>query len=632
MADGPGTDVSDLLARAAAEDPDRLAIVESGGRRGTGGGLEDEVGRLATGLGAAGIVAGHRVMVALGNRIEFVTTYLAVLRAHAVAVPVNPTSQAGEVARMIADSGSRLVVTDGDTVAAVRDAVRALQESRDHEYPEGSVEGDLLARLVVPRVVLVSGEPEPGERSYAELRADIARAVPPLLDPEKLAALLYTSGTSGRPRAAMLTHRALLANIEQVAAVNPPMIHGDDVVLGVLPLFHVYGLNAVLGVVMRHRAKLVLSGRFEAQGTLDLIEDEACSVVPVAPPVFGYWQGVDGLEERLGPVRLMLSGGAPLAPGRGHGVSAAVAGAGPGVHRAHRHPDPPGLRPDRGRAGRDQHAVQPGAAAGVRGRGAAGHRDPAGGRDGPPARGRGRRGDPDQGPQPVQRLLARRRQRPRHGGLVVDRRRRLPGRERRPVSRGPAQGAGDRVRFQRLPGRGRGRDPRGPRCLRGRGDRRGRPADGRGGRGVRRRLGRVAGGRRTRLVRGAAGPVQAAEPDRGGPRAARGRHRQGPEGPAARHGAPPSARTAGVTTGMTARVTLYSKPGCHLCDDARAVVERVCADLGESYEEVSILEDPALQERYAEEIPVTLVDGKQHDFWRVDEFRLRAALAPPAPG
>jgi Glutaredoxin-like domain (DUF836) len=78
---------------------------------------------------------------------------------------------------------------------------------------------------------------------------------------------------------------------------------------------------------------------------------------------------------------------------------------------------------------------------------------------------------------------------------------------------------------------------------------------------------------------------------------------------------------------MSARVTLYSKPGCHLCDVARAVVERVCADLGESYDELSILDDPALQERYGEEIPVTLVDGRQHDFWRVDEGRLRAALA-----
>jgi len=315
MADGgPATDVADLLTEAAAEDPDRLAIVESGGRRVTWGELDLEVGRVATGLGASGIVAGHRVMVVLGNRIEFVTTYLAVLRTQAVAVPVNPTSQAGELARMIADSGSRLVFADADTVVAVRGAVQALEEAQGTDYPAGSIEGDLMARLVIPRVVVVGGTLQPGERSYDHLRADAPRPVPKLQDPEKLAALLYTSGTSGRPRAAMLTHRALLANIEQVAAVDPPMIHGDDVVLGVLPLFHVYGLNAVLGVVMRHRAKLVLTGRFEPQGTLDLIEDEACSVVPVAPPVFAYWRDVDGLRERLGPVRLVLSGSAPLSP------------------------------------------------------------------------------------------------------------------------------------------------------------------------------------------------------------------------------------------------------------------------------------------------------------------------------
>lgn len=75
------------------------------------------------------------------------------------------------------------------------------------------------------------------------------------------------------------------------------------------------------------------------------------------------------------------------------------------------------------------------------------------------------------------------------------------------------------------------------------------------------------------------------------------------------------------------RVTLYGKPGCHLCDDARAVVARVCEELGEEFVEVSILDDPALVERFGEEIPVTFVDGRQHDFWRVDEQRLRAALS-----
>jgi long-chain acyl-CoA synthetase len=305
-------DVADLVADAAAESPARLAIVESGGRSLTWAELDDEVGRVATGLGAAGIVAGFRVLIAMGNRIEFVTSYLGVLRAQVVAVPVNPRAAVGELARLIADSGARMVVTDADTVGSVREAVAMVARAVDGETDE--LDADLVARAVKPRVVVTGATPLPGEHSFDDLRAGAARPVPPLQDPHKLAALLYTSGTSGRPRAAMLTHRALLANIEQVAQVDPPMIHGDDVVLGVLPLFHVYGLNAVLGGVLKRRAKLVLVDRFDPQGTLDLIEDEACSVVPVAPPVFAYWQHEEHLAERLGPVRLMLSGSAPLSP------------------------------------------------------------------------------------------------------------------------------------------------------------------------------------------------------------------------------------------------------------------------------------------------------------------------------
>ena len=74
------------------------------------------------------------------------------------------------------------------------------------------------------------------------------------------------------------------------------------------------------------------------------------------------------------------------------------------------------------------------------------------------------------------------------------------------------------------------------------------------------------------------------------------------------------------------RVVLYSKPGCHLCDDARAVVSRVAEELGVTWEEWSISDDPTLAEEYWEQIPVTFVDGRQHDYWRVDEARLRAAL------
>ena len=77
---------------------------------------------------------------------------------------------------------------------------------------------------------------------------------------------------------------------------------------------------------------------------------------------------------------------------------------------------------------------------------------------------------------------------------------------------------------------------------------------------------------------------------------------------------------------MSARVTFYTRQGCHLCDVARETVARVCADLGETFDEVDVDGDEQLRERFTDEVPVTFVDGRQHDFWRVDEQRLRADL------
>ena len=76
-----------------------------------------------------------------------------------------------------------------------------------------------------------------------------------------------------------------------------------------------------------------------------------------------------------------------------------------------------------------------------------------------------------------------------------------------------------------------------------------------------------------------------------------------------------------------ARVTLYTRPGCHLCEDAQQVIERVCADLGTSYDAVDITSSAELTSAFGERVPVTYVDGRPHDFWRVDEARLRRALA-----
>ncbi|MGC0421267.1 glutaredoxin family protein [Embleya sp. AB8] len=76
----------------------------------------------------------------------------------------------------------------------------------------------------------------------------------------------------------------------------------------------------------------------------------------------------------------------------------------------------------------------------------------------------------------------------------------------------------------------------------------------------------------------------------------------------------------------TRTVTLLGKPGCHLCDDARTIIDRVTGELGVTWTEVDITGDAELQHKYWEQIPVIFVDGKQHDFWRVDEKRLRRAL------
>lgn len=304
------TDLAELLSEAARAVPGRLAVVESTGRSTTWQELDDQVSRVAAALGEHGVVAGRRVLICLPNRTEFVVAHLAVLRAQAVSVPVNPRATAEELARMIADSGSRILIADAATVDAVRDA--AARVTRALDGGEEGLEADLLSRAHRPHLVVVDADPVGDETAWSTLLEAAPADVPALPDPEKLAALLYTSGTSGRPRAAMLTHRALLANLEQTAAVEPRFIGPDDVVLGVLPLFHVYGLNAVLGSVLRHRARLVLADHFDPEDTLDLIDDEAVTVVPVAPPVFAHWLPLEDLAVRLHTVRMVISGSAPL--------------------------------------------------------------------------------------------------------------------------------------------------------------------------------------------------------------------------------------------------------------------------------------------------------------------------------
>lgn len=89
--------------------------------------------------------------------------------------------------------------------------------------------------------------------------------------------------------------------------------------------------------------------------------------------------------------------------------------------------------------------------------------------------------------------------------------------------------------------------------------------------------------------------------------------------------------SGGVSDPVPARITLISKPGCHLCGPVREVIQRVAEDLGIQWVELSVLDDPVLSDAYRELIPVTLVDGNKHDYWRINEARLRRALAGATP-
>jgi long-chain acyl-CoA synthetase len=280
--------LADLVRSAAAARPHHPALV-TGDRTLAWDHVDAAVDAAAAGLQAMGLRRGDRVVLVLGNTPEFVSAYFGVLRAGLVAVPTNTGSTEAELTRLLADSGARAVVFDRTGASAARGALAAHPEAR----------------------AVVVGAPALGETAFGSFTG---RPHDPGGDPEDLALLLYTSGTGGRPKGAMLSHRALLASVEQVHALPTPAVTPDDVVLLVLPLFHVYALNGTLAGAVRAAATLVLAERFDPAETLDLVRRHAVTNVPGAPPMYVAWSQRADLGEALAGVRLLVTGAAPMPP------------------------------------------------------------------------------------------------------------------------------------------------------------------------------------------------------------------------------------------------------------------------------------------------------------------------------
>nr|MBA2516999.1 AMP-binding protein [Solirubrobacterales bacterium] len=293
VADFVRDNVADLVRAAARRAPHRLALVADPTSRLrvgqpaslTWAELDDRVDAVAGALAARGLRFGDRVALRMANTLIFPVAYFAILRAGLVVVPVNPAYTARELGHILSDSGARLMITGPELAEPV-----GLEHAA---YPQ--------------EMELLVGLPAQDRRTDVEFE--------PVGGGEDLAVLMYTSGTTGLPKGAMLPHRALLANLDQCSMLRPLPMTGADVVLLALPLFHVYGLNAALGMLARTGATGVLMERFDVAASLVVMADQRVTNVPGAPPMYVSWlaQADRGqLARAFADVRLATSGAAPL--------------------------------------------------------------------------------------------------------------------------------------------------------------------------------------------------------------------------------------------------------------------------------------------------------------------------------
>ncbi len=287
--------ISSLLAEQAARRPDATALVFHG-RPVTYAELDDAAGRAAAALVSSGVEPGDRVALVVGNVPEFVSALYGVWRAGAVAVPLNVMLTSEELGYILADAGVRAIVAQMQylpAILAVRDRLSDLETA-----------------------FVVAGPPVPsGTVSFEEARGREQPMAEARESPDGLALIQYTSGTTADPRGAMLGHDNLEANMDQMEEVPAMRIVEDDVVLLVLPVFHIYALNVILGMAIRAGAECVLMERFDPTETLDVVEQQGVTLLPGAPPMYVEWlEQPQGRKKAFATVRIAVSGAAPLPP------------------------------------------------------------------------------------------------------------------------------------------------------------------------------------------------------------------------------------------------------------------------------------------------------------------------------
>jgi len=270
-----------FLAGGFADDPGRAALETSSGRVWSWRRLDARAARLATLLAGLGAVAGDRVAVQVEKSPHALALYLACLRAGLVFLPLNPAYREAELEHIVADAEPAVWVVEREALAARR---------------------ALGARLGVRATIAL----DPADRD------DAGRAPPAVeLAGESLAALLYTSGTTGRPKGVRLTHSNLIANAR--ALVETWAFSRADTLLHALPLFHVHGLFVACHTVLASGARLLFLPRFEARAVMAALP--GASVLMGVPTYYTRLLAEADFGHSLcGAVRAFISGSAPLSP------------------------------------------------------------------------------------------------------------------------------------------------------------------------------------------------------------------------------------------------------------------------------------------------------------------------------
>jgi acyl-CoA synthetase (AMP-forming)/AMP-acid ligase II len=272
--DLPAVALTDFVLEHSERYGDNPALIDGPSGRAYSHAEAARAVRAAAGaLAARGVRTGEIVALCAPNSPEYAIAFHAVAALGAVVTTINPAYTTNEIVFQLEHAGARAVIGAPEMLDRARGAVDELYELGDY------------------------GEPGP---------------VPaPDIDPEDLVALPYSSGTTGLPKGVMLSHRNLVANILQSNAQQP--VTEDDTLVGVLPFFHIYGLNVVMNAVLRNGATVVTMPRFDLEGYLKLVEEHRATKAHLVPPIV-LALAKSTLVERydLSSLQLVNSGAAPL--------------------------------------------------------------------------------------------------------------------------------------------------------------------------------------------------------------------------------------------------------------------------------------------------------------------------------